>query len=156
MHNIHYIIVEEESHEEAQEAAEQLLYDNNLTENNWFSICGSLSQKDNSIDETREGRWGKESLTPEAIKKNIIPLFEYNEENVNNMISNKDLSILSGHELYLCKEYFNFLYEKLHAQTDDIWNASFYSYTFDEVGITNYASNKNASDKYIVLIDMHS
>ncbi len=156
MHNIHYIIVEGESHEDAQLEAEQILLDSNLTENNWFSICGSLSQKDNSIDETKEGRWGKEALDPETIKKSIMPLFEYEEEKVKKLIKNEDLSTLSSHELYICKEYFNFLYEKSHAQTDDIWNASFYSDIFDEVGITNCVCNNDVQDKYIVLIDMHS
>ena len=152
-HNIHYIIVSgTDSHNEAQQQVSNLA-DDYGSEDNYHSIIGSICKEDGSIQISDSSKWGKEWLNIKKIEETIKPLFKYKvptEKEVLKAMKEKT----TGIEYYIIKEYFTYLYNKHNANTTDIWNASYYGWDFDEVGITNNASSDN--NKYIVAIDIHS
>ena len=157
MHNIHYIIIEATSHEEAQSYADDIV-NNWATENNWYSVISSLSFKDKSIKGETSRKFNLNCLNEKVIRKNIEPKFKYEKPTKEKILEafedEKDSDYINR---FMVKYYLEFLNSKKYSKTDDIWNANYYQCEFDEVGITNITTNDTLEDeKYIVAMDIHS
>lgn len=155
-HNLHYLVVKADNHTDAQNEAQNHLYDFG-NENNWFEICGSVD-KNGNIEVTGEGRWGEDCLKLDTIYENICSnigsIKPEDRERFSRVILDPDCNIS---DLWQLKKFVEDLYCISRApcvETFDIWTNSFRDYEFDEFGITNLEYTQGNS--YIVAIDMHS
>jgi len=152
MHNIHYIVVEADSHKDAQSEVEAYLFGYG-DEDNYFSFIGSLSRDDGSIAKGNSDRWDVDKLNTKKIQETINLEYKYEIPTKDVVIGVYDGSIDNGLDSYKVARYFEYLREK-NSTHDNIWKARYYSEQYDKVGITNLTfSDKN---NYIVAIDMHS
>lgn len=163
MHNLHIAIVAAASSNDAELIVEDFLHHcHDLTENNWFSILGSI-QEGKILEKPI---WGVKSF--EDINENVrgyleTPLNSYQIELIQRSIF-EGIGNLSSLDLYLMRDAFSDLYQSKKTiellKTDsteekfDCISHEYKPYKFTEFGITHLGYNEG--DIYAVLIDMHS
>jgi hypothetical protein len=178
MHNLHIIVTNASSHEEACLKAETSIEDWG-GENNWRTICGSVSNKGN-IYSTNDGRYCPEAMLD--FKNNSVDFIqdakgttreEKNLTILNRMVSGwssdpKDTSklqtiasdLFSGkdvpsYEIYQLKNYIEHKYSQVNSSGDDVWGSTYREWQLDECGVTNIVDDESET-LYAVFVDMHS
>lgn len=161
MHNIHLVVVKANSHEDAESLVENAIQDWG-TENNWRTICGSVSES-NTWHNVNDGRWDiDETTTIESINDmvrgwiNDIPLGSILFDEL--LIGKKKKDDLSFADWYSIKKYAAHMQEstrkKDFGKTFDVFLDEFFEWELDKCGVTNlYYDGKI---RYVVFIDMHS
>lgn len=178
MHNLHILVTDATSPEEAYDKVESCIQDWG-NENNWRTICGSVSRV-GEIHSTNEGRYcpnrvlGADSNSV-AFIKDAVGVTQA-EKNLNalqgilrgwmtmpqdttelqqiaaDMFSGKPVESFN---LYQLKEYVLLQYAKASSPTDNIWGSSFREWELAECGVTQLVDD-HAQQLYAVFLDMHS
>jgi hypothetical protein len=178
MHYLHLVLVNADSLEEACSVAEESIPQNNTYD--YFSVCGAVSKDTGEIYSTGEGRFcPKERLEPEPNSLNYIrdagdkraiildkleDMFkswkqrEDSEENIERMKDGFN-KLMKGKKvesfnLYLLKDFVEFNYQVVCDESSSLWESNFYSFNFNECGITKLYSS--TSNLYCVFVDFHS
>lgn len=175
MHNLHFIVVNAESGEDACSSAEETI-GNFGNENNWYVASGAVSE-DNDLYSTGEGRYPpKETL---KIKENSIRFATDDTESsmqlINKLIKgwlevsptittkiNNSLEKhlkgeeLQSHEWYDVKSYAE---EQQHLAHTNIKNFNvlqdtYFEYQFADRGVTQNTGEEGKL--WVVFVDMHS
>lgn len=170
MHNLHLIVIHSTSAEDACNEVETMIEDFG-NENNWRTICGCVSDKNEVYIHDAEGRYvpSEDYLnTIEKINENVKGWMRSTlyGENAKKRIEegNVDFTNWSAHELWELKEYVEYLrqiqsFKEHHNVSDieefDVLNHTFYPYEYAECGVT-FSESEDGENTYIVFIDMHS
>jgi hypothetical protein len=165
MHNLHLIKVKANSGEEACQIAENQIIDFG-NENNWRAFCGAISE-DNEVYNSGDGRYQPKDTDINTIEeinqcvnnwmkstwysKTAEEKFERGETNLNEWDS---------HELWSLSKWAIQLSES-HSYRDRPFDCmkgdTFFSYKYDECGLTDCTWSGNDEDKiWFVFCDMHS
>lgn len=177
MHNLHLLIVNADSHEDACDQASSIL-ESFGNENNWSVVCGSVCKDKGTIHSTGEGRFDPKEILKEesnAVKfiknkkkstlsslENLYDSFKKSNtqeedtkefsDTLNKLIEGKKVD---GFKIYILKEFVEQHYHMSHVpEEDSVWTGSYYSGEFDRCGLTN--RTEHGEDQYCVFIDMHS
>lgn len=177
MHNLHLVVVKADSAEDACSIVETEL-ESFGNENNWRTICGAVSEKDEVFSKEGDfrGRYTPsdcETLTIEAINKMVKEWMKgnyYGDTAKKKLAKGKlDFSKWNSGDLWSLEQYAKHLYQvakikesKKHnkkagkkvSKDFDVLNDSFYAYEYTECGVTHidYEGEKT----YVVFVDMHS
>lgn len=164
MHNLHFIKVHANSGEEACKLAEQSILDFG-NENNWRTMCGAVSQ-DNEVYNSGDGRYSPaetEYTTIEAINECVSQWIKgsFYGETARLKYERGETNIMEWDaiELWALSKWAEHLSEA-HKFKDNSFNVledTFFSYKYDECGVSNNSWCSNEDDKlWIVFCDMHS
>jgi hypothetical protein len=165
MHNLHFVKVKANSGEKACKEVENLLYDFG-NENNWREFCGAISE-DNEVYNSGEGRYQPKDTdiaTIDQINQCVNEWMKSNwycktaEEKFTKGETN--LSEWDSHELWSLSKWAIQLSEA-HSYKDRPFDCmqgdTFFSYKYDECGITDLTHSADDGDKaWFVFVDMHS
>lgn len=169
MHNLHFLVVKAESGKKACSIAENYIMDFG-TENNWRTICGAVSEKDEVYIEDENGYPPDEnSNTIAKINEKVFKWVHsesYYRTSFEKLIKDGE-DKMDSLDWFSLMQYAEEQMEKCNAlQSDSIdvldESFSYFSYKYDECGVTQYETylNKNMDDdnlqKWVVFIDMHS
>ena len=184
MHNPHFCVIAADSAEEAEAAVEAELQDWG-DENNWRSICGSVSERD-EVHVTGDGRY-----PPDDDDNTIAKLNRY----MQSLVDAKDCpmetealalmkTVVEGqqpklaHDWWRIKQYAERMFD-MHCNGVgrfspgggfDILTNQFMDGCFDEIGVTNFVdpgpwdgedaiamqADNPQRQRYVVFVDMHS
>lgn len=177
MHNLHLIIVNADSPEDACDQASSIL-ESFGNENNWSVVCGAISKDTGKIYSTGEGRFDpKEMLEEEsnAVKfiknkkkstlaslENLYQSFKdrARPEGDTNEFSDTLNKLVKGEKvdsfkIYLLKDFVEQCYQLANLpEEDSVWTGNYYFAQYDQCGLTN--QTEHGEDQYCVFIDMHS
>jgi hypothetical protein len=169
MHNLHLIVCNGDTGKEACDEAES--YASGWgDENNWRTMCGAISEKDEIYD-NEDGRFPiKDCDTIKSINKMVqewISDNEYEERAMKfmNMLVGGAAarpSKLDDHQAWILKQYANHLYhvinlaKEMNGKPYNIFKYSFYAEVFDHCGVTDISDEKDKRKKWVVFMDMHS
>jgi hypothetical protein len=177
VHNLHLIVVNADSHEDACDRASEIL-ESFGDSNNWSVVCGSVSKDKGTVHSTGEGRFDpKEMLEEESNavkfinnkKKTTLSSLENLYQSFKNKTSMPDdlekfpkilKDLIDGKKvdsfnIYLLKDFIETKYQLANtSDEDDVWTGNFYSFKYDQCGLTNHT--EHGEDQYCVFIDMHS
>ena len=155
MHNLHFILVDAESHDEAIEDAIYIL-DGNSTYD-YYNILGSINRKtEKFVEYDTSDRFVIDTLR--QIQGMINKIYNEPPSNLNTF---QLIDIImhrrnyTKYEMYQAKEYVNWLYET-YNNSNPFWNASLYPYEFYKIGVTNELQYKDETNHYVVIVDIHS
>lgn len=156
-HNTHYILLEEENIDLAQNRVECEL--NNFgNENNWHSIIRVVDLDDLSEDDKKYINEELEYLNNE-ISENQVNKVKQQIKETESKLNDKD-----RHLYYILSQLYSHLYELSYHNgevitIDNLTDINdYYGYTYDEYGITNMInrSDDEVCHRFFVEIDMHS
>lgn len=174
MHNLHLCVIKANSPEEACELVQSHI-ENWGDEDNWRTICGCVSEDDETFEpkyekEWMNGRWGVKNYTIKSINdlvKTWIDGDDWLKRHGQHLKRNPDIMKWKrGFELYGLKKYVEYCseYKLLKARNpkfikspnvlDD--NFYFYDTQYDECGVTQVDVGYDGEKKYVVFVDMHS
>lgn len=156
-HNRHYILLEEENIDLAQNRVESEL-DNFGNENNWYSIIKVVDLDDLSEDNKKYINEELEYLNNEFSKNHINQIKQQIKE-TESKLNDKDRYLY-----YIISQLYSSLYELSYHSgevitIDNLTDINdYYGYTYDEYGITNMInrSDDEVCHRFFVEIDMHS
>ena len=167
MHNLHFIVVQAETAEDAVSEAEVMISDWG-TENNWRSFGGCVSEDNEvyivpSTDTWGNSRWKPEpNHTIEMINKQVEGWLEpdkYTKDQFDKCVNG---DIESPFSWYGAKRYCEHMYQRASHGKDtfDVLQDEFFDWHFNECGVTHqYVSQQENDDptnkKYVVFVDMH-
>jgi hypothetical protein len=161
-HNLHFVAVKADSPEDACNEVENQILDWG-TENNWRTICGCVSEKDEIYINDNNGRWQPDAPDFNSIKKinervtEWIKTPSYYSTPAKEMLAKEpDLTKWPKHELWSLMDYTKYLYEicGIDKENVDVFEIEFYHYDFGENGVTNIGGD--GETRYIVFVDMHT
>lgn len=175
MHNLHIVVVEATSPENACSTVEDAIMDWG-DENNWKTVCGCISNKgeiynkengrfspkDSDIASIEDlnamcGRWVNAApYIPEEYKLELIACLN-GEKEINNPLLWYTLKKMADH--YYNKSLFAVSKENKGGGDFDVFTDEYRAYQYDECGITNLDylnTGDNSAKKYAVFIDVHS
>ncbi|MEZ5691973.1 MAG: hypothetical protein R3D71_09980 [Rickettsiales bacterium] len=185
MHNLHFIVVNADSAEDAALAVEQQIADWG-GEDNWRRIGGIASEDNNdNIENKEDGRWGLEfirnmnigsesnlfiktvSYLKNCISANIkCPhLLTEKHNNLNSSLS-ANATLLQNFQqsddpliLYQIYQNIRYLYQ-ISLATKELSSSKdipeFYSWELCNFGLTDFTTITNGKQRYIIFLDMHS
>lgn len=165
MHNLHFVVTRAESPQDACDNVETLISDFG-SEDNWHTICGCVSEK-NKVYDCGDGRFSPQhtgfttiAKIKRAVEKWIKQPPYYGDAAKKKFAKAKkriDLSTWSSSELFSLQYLAKHMYEALPYKDKkfDISKDSFYSWHFDECGVTQ-DTDDNEGQIYVVFVDMHS
>ena len=154
MHNLHLVRIKAES---AKQACENVLSEISHfgNENNWFTICGCVSETNEVLD-LNDGRYSPKNFTIEDINK-MVKNWLVPNENEKFAFERDQKTII---DWYMAKNYCKFMYELSHLKNPnefDVLRDFFYETQYDYPGITEiYSSESPLNKTYIFFVDMHS
>jgi len=162
MHNLHLGVVKADSPEEACKEVESRLSDWG-DENNWRTICGCVSDKNEVYVHDEDGRWSindEELDTIEKLNKLATSWITVDAEETKEM-NDMMTAAVKGKTLESCDWY------KIEQYAHDMRNAQgrssinvledeLNSWEFSDNGVTNFGAAELDQQQYVVLIDMHS
>ena len=163
MHNLHYIVVQAETPEDAMSEAETMISDWG-TENNWRCFGGCVSQDNEVHIHDRHSRWiPDENHTIEMINEDVRKWLQpdlYSKSIFDKVVSGNSESPF---DWYGAKKYFEQMFYKTqhkHIEEFNVLTDEFYEWHFNECGVTHqYLSQQEDDDptnkKYVVFVDMH-
>jgi len=168
MHNLHFIVCNADSGEEACLVAAGYVGDWG-DEDNWKTMCGAISEK-NEIYDAKDGR--NRPLADDTINflNKMVGCWardnRYEEDAMNFMnalvggaAARPDK--LNSQDAWALKRYAERLYQtidlmkELKGKPYNIFKHSFFAWKFDENGVTNFVENEKGK-KWVVFMDMHS
>lgn len=161
MHNVHYIVINADSAEDACECARNKI-ENWGSENNHRSICGCIGEDENTY-RTKEGRWD----IPKTLKQ-ISNEIRHAADNFSlaNLFPEViarfkiDEDTMGTTDWYILEQYCIFKSEqcRFNHKNFNIWEDEHRSWQLSYYGITNMTDGESIEGmkKYIVIIDMHS
>jgi hypothetical protein len=185
MHNLHYIIINAESADDAAESALLEIQDWG-NENNWRKVGGVASEDGKDLIENhQDARWTLSGLKPDDALPDDNSYFAWA---IADIWAKIDGDIKLPHHPYsksfdLQVTLRGIALELLHSDCTNIellWSASanlkylhqiargraqrevenaipeFYEWEFDECGLTDLTDNSEGAQRYLVMIDMHS
>jgi len=164
MHNLHFVVTRAENTQDACDNVETMISGFG-SEDNWYSVCGCVSEK-NKVYNSGEGRYSPKDTgytTIAKIKRAVNKWMKnphYGEtarKKLAKTIKRVDLSTWDSSELFSLQSLAKSLYEALPYKDKkfDIFSDSFYSWHFDECGVTQ-DEKENEGTLYVVFVDMHS
>lgn len=165
MHNLSFVVTRAESPQDACDNVETLISDFG-SEDNWHTICGCVSEKNKVFINDSSGRYSPQDTGYTTIAKinNAVRKWIKNsfygdaaKKKLANAKKKIDLSTWNSSELYSLQCLAKHLYEALPYKDRkfDVLKDSFYSWHFDECGVTQDES-ENEGQIYVVFVDMHS
>lgn len=177
MHNLHLCVVRAANAEDAEDAVESALEDWG-DENNWYTICGSVSE-DDVVHTTDEGRYCPDELNSivginEWFRRLVgsphIGVFDNDDSQAIFDTLRKLLNRETMHDwlpLYRLRQYIQHLEAAAYAdltKPDIVLNVlehEFKCWDLAEVGVThinepNAHANKDNGKLFVVFVDMHS
>lgn len=172
MHNLHYVVVNAESGEDACNMVESEISEWG-NENNWRSIGGAVSSNNEVYIVPTTESWGMSRWTPEPnhtidmineqVEKWLEPE-QYYKDQFNKCVAGE---AVNPFDWYGAKKYCNHMFEL--AQTKhfmkegkfDVLQNNFFEWSLDECGVTHIDSSQLEDDdptlkQYVVFVDMHS
>lgn len=173
MHNLHFVVVKAETGEEACDIVETQI-SNWGNENNWRTMCGAVSEN-NEVYYTTDGRYppSKDSNTIAKINKKVKGWLKgnyYGGTAKELLAKGKKVECFSQQEAWSLMKYAEYLHElkllkltktyqkkagKKVSPSFDILSDEFYSWKFDERGVTRI-DYENEGKVWVVFVDMHS
>ena len=175
MHNLHFVVVEAETGEDAcSEAGSQI--EDWGTENNWWVTCGAISAEGKTYKSPDGGRWEvEENMTVEEVKKTaagwLFGTDDFMEKSFKKVIAKftAGKEKMDSGDWYIIKKYAEEQGDccwatmklkgepELTAENYDPFYKGYRSYKFDECGITVLCDEATPKEKrWIVFLDMHS
>ena len=164
-HTLHFVATRADSPEEACRNIENVCFDWG-GENNWFHICGCVSEKDEVHATGGRGVWSPEDEnfnTIEKINKVATGWLEPDtvlcDENtvralMKKAANSKDLTYSEWRDI---ERYSGQMCEVDGRTSLDVFKSDFRSGEFDEEGISScYMDESNGTTRYVVFVDMHS
>lgn len=173
MHNLHLVVCEADSGEEACSYVEAQI-ESFGDENNWRTICGALRSNGEAYS-TKEGRWEPETL--ESLKKSLTDaMFNNNPEQdffgkcfQEALAKFNAKEKMAGMDWYYIKKYAEEAGDRVDAisrhnqpdltpETFDLFTDEYRSWKLNEFGLTNIVNDDKAKKEnlWVVLVDMHS
>ena len=166
MHNLHYVVVNAESGEDACNAVENEIVEWG-NENNWRCIGGCVSSDNEVYINDRHSRWIPEpnhtiDMINEQVEKWLEPE-QYYKDQFNKCVEGDS----SPFDWYGAKKYCKHMYEftqTKHFMKEgkfDVLQNSFFEWSLDECGVTHIDISQLKDDdptlkQYVVFVDMHS
>ena len=163
MHNLHFIVTNADSHEDAIYSVESDILEWG-NENNWRTVFAAMSVHDERIvfsdDDSRftdlvKSKYNSIKSIEAAISLNIksVPYLDIASQ------FKSDESYLSELDYYKLERYARHMNEAFkfkHKPYEVSRMQSFFEYQYDEFGITDFRCDGKPEFSYIVFIDMHS
>lgn len=165
MHNPHLIVVKAETGQEAMDIVETEIQDWG-NENNWRSICGAVSEK-NEVVTSGEGRfqinetWNTIKKINEIVLDWMKPSFlaEEGEKTISQLINGKiKLEDIEPITWLNIGQYAEFMWEKGNAVPAEKFNVlkdSYFEWKFTDCGVT-HLNIDNDGCLWVVIVDFHS
>ena len=184
MHNLHYIVINADSAADAAESALMEIQDWG-NENNWRSVGGVASEDGTDlIEDYQDARWTLSCLRPDnaspddhsyfawaiadiwdKIDDIILPHSPYTAsasiaELILVIVESLRNTDGTNTDLLLCaSENLKYLHQiargRKHRETENAI-PEFYEWEFDRVGLTDLTHYTEGTQRYLVMIDMHS
>ena len=165
MHVLHICVIAATSNDEAETEVESYL-DGWGDEDNWRSICGSISQS-GVRNVTGGGRWSPDETVEELQKHfakitSVPPLTAEVKTALNKLIEGK---LVEPGDLYSIRALAEKLIERQYSGFEapgvvpDVFKHWFHADCFDEVGVTHIGETQKipvGSQLYAVYVDMHT
>ena len=172
MHNLHYIVVNAESGQDACDIVETQISEWG-NENNWRTIGGAVASDNEVYRVPVKDSWGNSRWTPEEnhtidmineqVEKWLEP-DQYTKDQFNKCVEG---DIGSPYDWYGAKKYCKHMYEftqTKHFMKEgkfDVLQNSFFEWSLDECGVTHIDISQIEDDdptlkQYVVFVDMHS
>ena len=163
MHNLHFIVTNADSHEDAICSIESEILDWG-NENNWRSVFAAMSVHDQSVffadDDSRfnnivESTYNSIKSIEAAINSEIqsVPHLHTVRQ------FKSDDTQLTELGYYKLEKYARHMHEAFkfkHKPYEIKSMQNFFEYQYDEFGITDFRCDGDPESSYIVFIDMHS
>lgn len=164
MHNLHLAVVTADSGKEACRLVEQEV-EGFGTENNYFSIQGAVSEKNEVYVPNNEGRFDIDTTinTIEKINSQIGVWVRGDWHKVGLKVITKYIADpnanIKSYEWYNVKKWAEYQGEvaslnEVSGGKIDVLTMSFYPYQYNECGVTQFSFD-NDGVKWVVFIDMH-
>lgn len=165
MHNLHFVVTRAESPQEACDNVETMISDFG-GEDNWRTICGCVSEKNKVFINDSSGRYSPTSTGYTTIAKINRAVNRWLKNNIYgerakrklaNAKKKIDISTWDSQLLFSLQSLAKHLYEALPYKDRkfDVLKDSFYSWHFDECGVTQ-DEDESEGQLYVVFLDMHS
>jgi hypothetical protein len=177
VHNLHLVVVNADSHEDACDTVRTLV-EGFGTENNWFVVSGAISKDTGEIYSTEEGRFDpaeillEENNSVKFIKdktetalENLESLYQSFkkdstqdkdkldfQDTLNKLMKDEPMD---SFKVYLLKEFIEHKYAQIVSPDDSsVWDGYYFSHEYDRCGLTNHT--EHGENLYCVFVDMHS
>jgi hypothetical protein len=163
MHNLHLVVVKDETPEDACRQVESFIEDFG-NENNWRCIGGCVSEDNEVYNHDSYSRWKPSDSAYNTIEKLnkqvsswIKPVDCYYKDVADKVNGGTKLEDLNSSELYRLTKYIEHQYQvkDLGKEGFNILEDEFYPYAYDECGVTQ-CDWMDGAKTYVVFVDMHS
>ena len=167
MHNLHFLVLQAETPQEACEMAANEIMDFG-NEDNYHSICGCVSEKNEVFINDSDGRYCPDESddTIEKINKTVKGWIKNNmfapaaRKKINKTKGKIDLSKWNTTELYslecLARHYSEINQLENKGKNFNVLTDSFYAYKYNQCGVTQLNNiDADGYETYVVFIDMH-
>lgn len=168
MHNLHYVVIEASSGQEACDGVESAI-ESWGDENNWRAICGAVSAN-GVIHNCGDGRWEPEAMTEvENNVQNWVFGVPWNKSQFEDALAKVNAGVaMTSMDWYSIKTYAEEMSDKAWALHDfgngkakttfDIFKDEYRSWKLDQCGVTHIGNLSQAKPKnlWVVSVDMHS
>lgn len=164
MHNLHLVVVQAESPEDACNIAENGISDYG-DENNWRTICGCVSEE-NEVYVQEDGRYppDEDTNTIDKINAWVDGLLSqpnlYSTTAMQRLKEEPDISKWTdSQELWSLGQYVEYLKAGVHHRGEkfNVFEDSYREWDLDECGVTHLDMGTDTGQKkYVVFVDMHS
>ncbi|WP_192485130.1 MULTISPECIES: hypothetical protein [Cysteiniphilum] len=163
MHNLHFIVTNADSHEDAICSIESEILDWG-NENNWRSVFAAMSVHDQSVffadDDSRfnnivESTYNSIKSIEEAINSDIQSV-PYLDIALQFKSGDSQLTELDYYKLEKYARHMHEAFKFKHKPYEIKSMQNYFEYQYDEFGITDFRCDGDPESSYIVFIDMHS
>ena len=172
MHNLHYIVVNAESGQDACDIVESQITEWG-NENNWRTIGGAVASDNEVYIVPQTTTWGGSRWTPEPnhtidmINEQVEKWLEpdkYYKDQFDKCVGGENINTFDWHG---AKKYCEHMFELLQTKhfmkegKFDVLQNNFFEWSLDECGVTHIdisqlEDNDPTLKQYVVFVDMHS
>jgi len=165
MHNLHFLVLKADSPQDACAEAEDYIMDFG-NENNWRTVCGCVSKRNQVFINDADGRYSPEQTGYTTIAKINRAVRRWINGDGGFGLTAKtkiakakkkiDLSKWNTNELFSLERYAKHLYQKaqLGGKKFNVLEDCFYPNEYTECGVTQIEGGEGKR-MYVVFIDMH-
>jgi hypothetical protein len=170
-HNLHFLVVRAESPEDACQKAEERVFDFG-NENNWRTICGCVSEKNEVFSNDESGRYSPEQTGYKTIEKinKVVKRWcrgtigTRAEEKLKRAKAKINLKRWNSLELFSLERIVHHLYQVKNigvpVKEFNVLEHNFFPCEYTECGVTQFddeveKDNESNMQIFVVFLDMH-